>query len=182
VAATVKLTPAVQDAIIESVRKGNAFTTACSHAGMDKSTGVQWIKRGSPDAITFSIRVNQAKAEFEMQMVESIRKAASGRPFKTKKTVVREVIEFQETREEDGRVTKKPVKIKLKTTETNEGNEADWKAAESWLIRQNPSEWKPKDQLESSGEIRVIYEDGANSHPAEVPSGTDGSLDEPEEI
>lgn len=178
----IKLTPRVQKGIIDAVRKGEALTSACAKAGLDKSTAFQWFRGGSKDALEFKLKVDQAKAEHEALMVASIHRAATGRPTKQVKTTVREVVEIQETREPNGRVVKKPVKIKLKTVETVVGAEDDWRAALEFVRARNPAEWKPKDEVESSGEIRVIYENGDRDTAAELPSSPERGLVEPEEI
>lgn len=178
----IKLTPRIQKAIVESVRHGEAITSACAKAGLDKSTAHQWWRTGSDDALRFKSLVEQAKAEYESKMVAAIRNAANGKPDRTVKTTVRQVVEMQEVRSPDGTVTKTPVVVELKTTETITSTKDDWRAAESWLTRQNWQEWKPKEEIESKSEIRVIYEDGDRNSTAEVSSGADANLAEPEAI
>ncbi len=141
------MTAQIQDEIIKFVQAGGAFTTACKAAGLDASTGVQWIKRGSPEALAFKVRLDKAKAHAETRMVLAIQKAASGHSTLTKKTSQKEIVAYEETRFPDGRVVKKPIKVVLTTTDETEGAEFDWRAAQVWLEARNPSEWKPKQEV-----------------------------------
>ena len=88
------LTPEVQELIVQAVRNGNYFETAIAYAGVPKSTFYDWLRRGrdernrvSKDArlrvrqveekfVNFSIAIEKALAESEMEDVEVIRKAS----------------------------------------------------------------------------------------------------------
>ena len=88
------LTPEVQERIVKVIRKGNYFETAVAYAGVPRSTFYDWLRRGreerdrvSKDArlrvrqteekfVNFSIAVEQALAESEMDSLDIIVKAS----------------------------------------------------------------------------------------------------------
>jgi hypothetical protein len=75
-----KLTPEVQQRIVDSLRMGNYIETASAYAGITKSTLYEWMKRGAREKRgkykEFSNAVEKAMAEAEMWDVALIAQAA----------------------------------------------------------------------------------------------------------
>lgn len=75
-----KLTPELQDRIVQAIRAGAYIETAAAYAGVSKDTLYQWLKRGarSKSGIyrQFSDAVEKALAEAEMRDVMLVGRAA----------------------------------------------------------------------------------------------------------
>jgi transposase len=77
-----KLTPALQDKIVQAIRAGNYMETAAAYAGIHKDTLYAWLKRGARERSPhspyrqFSDAVEKALAEAEVRDVALIAKAA----------------------------------------------------------------------------------------------------------
>jgi hypothetical protein len=75
-----KLTPEVQQKIVDSLRMGNYIETASAYAGINKTTLYDWLKRGARENRgkyrVFSNAVEKAMAEAEMRDVALIAQAA----------------------------------------------------------------------------------------------------------
>ena len=75
-----KLTPEVQQKIVDAIRLGNYIETAAAYAGISKSTLYDWLKKGgrarSGKYREFSDAVEKALAESEMRDVAVITAAA----------------------------------------------------------------------------------------------------------
>lgn len=82
------LTPEVQEKIVQLVRAGNYFATACGVAGVAYSTVMEWIQRGedlhargnTPEHKAFAEAVRKAQAEQEALLVNAVRMAAEVDP------------------------------------------------------------------------------------------------------
>ena len=62
-----KLTPAVQEKIIQALLGGNYFNTACRYAGISEATGYEWLDRGESD------NPRRGKADIYVKFAEAIR-------------------------------------------------------------------------------------------------------------
>jgi hypothetical protein len=75
-----KLTPELQQKIVDSLRMGNYIETSSAYAGITKSTLYEWMKRGAREKRgkykEFSNAVEKAMAEAEMWDVALIAQAA----------------------------------------------------------------------------------------------------------
>lgn len=75
-----KLTPELQERIVQAIRAGNYIETAAAYAGIAKSTLYDWLKRGARAKTgkyrAFSDAVQRALAEAEVRDVAIIGKAA----------------------------------------------------------------------------------------------------------
>lgn len=76
-----KLTPDVQDRVIQAIKMGNYQETAAAYAGISQSTFYHWMDRGrnEPGSIysEFLEAVEKAKADSEVRDVALIEKAAT---------------------------------------------------------------------------------------------------------
>lgn len=84
-----KLTPATQTKIVEAVRAGNYFATACRLGGIGYTTGKEWLSRGegkhsdrpaAPTYANFAAAVRQAEAESEVELVREWRESVKDKP------------------------------------------------------------------------------------------------------
>jgi transposase len=79
-----KLSPEVEQRILNALRAGNYASTAASYAGIHPATYYRWLERGDPSGHRradlpyrkFAERVQQASAEAEIRDVTRISKAA----------------------------------------------------------------------------------------------------------
>ena len=89
-----KLTPKIQEEILQVIRSGNYIETACAYTGINKSTFYLWLKRGAREKdrvannprakirknekkyVDFSNAVEKALAHAEIRDVAIIGKAA----------------------------------------------------------------------------------------------------------
>ena len=76
-----KLTPEVQDRIIEALRAGNYQDTAAAYAGVSRTAFYRWMEQGAQDdapAIYRDFRdaVEKARSEAEVRNVALIQRAA----------------------------------------------------------------------------------------------------------
>lgn len=66
------------DQLIGHLRKGHHIVTACKRVGLTKKTFYQWLedarKGKSTEHVEFARRVDEAMADFEMGLIESIMK------------------------------------------------------------------------------------------------------------
>ena len=76
-----KLTPEVQNAIVDAIRRGNYIETAATIAGISKDTLYKWLKRGNSCKKgvfrDFSDAIKKAIAESEDHDITVINSAAS---------------------------------------------------------------------------------------------------------
>lgn len=76
----IKLTPEVQEKILNAIRLGNYIETAAAHAGISKDTLYRWLKLGArynkPPYREFSDAVQKALADAEARDVAIIYEAA----------------------------------------------------------------------------------------------------------
>jgi hypothetical protein len=84
-----KLTPARHEAIVQAVRDGNYFATACAGAGVAEATGYEWLARGEGTDrrrprdrgfAEFAEAVRRAEAEAETDAVALIRQGFADNP------------------------------------------------------------------------------------------------------
>jgi transposase-like protein len=78
-----KLTPEVQDRIIQAVTAGNYLETAAQYAGIDGSTLRRWVAKGESDTSaepyrSFCTALKSARAAAEVRSVALIQQAATG--------------------------------------------------------------------------------------------------------
>ena len=78
-----KLTPEVQDKIVQAILAGNYQETAASYAGIGRTTFFRWMEQGAdPDAPQmyrdFRDAVESARAQAEVRHVALITQAAQG--------------------------------------------------------------------------------------------------------
>ncbi|MDQ0417577.1 transposase-like protein [Croceifilum oryzae] len=75
-----KLTPEIQQKIVDSLRMGNYIETAAAYSGISKSTLYDWLKKGAREENgkykNFSDAVQKAMAEAEMRDVAVISQAS----------------------------------------------------------------------------------------------------------
>jgi len=75
-----KLTPELQERILQLIRKGNYIEVACAAVGIDKSTYYKWLQRGqqakSGKYFDFFIAAKKAEREAETAFLDRIREAA----------------------------------------------------------------------------------------------------------
>ena len=75
-----KLTPEVQDRIIQALKAGNYVETAAEYAGIGKTTFYRWMEQGAKASRgiyrEFRDAVTRARAEAEARNVAIIQKAA----------------------------------------------------------------------------------------------------------
>lgn len=68
-----KLIPAVRKKLIDMIKAGNYYETACTYAGIDYSTFRKWMKKGehakSGNYFEFFHEVTRAEAEAEARMI-----------------------------------------------------------------------------------------------------------------
>jgi transposase len=76
----IKLTPEIQDRIVQAVKAGNYIETASAYAGIAKSTLYEWLKKGTEEEkgpfYEFSNAIKKALAEAEMRDVAIIDEVA----------------------------------------------------------------------------------------------------------
>ena len=78
------LTPELQDTIVNLIRAGNFFETACRVAGTDPRNALEWIARGEGrddrpgklEHIRFAEAIRKAQADAEALLVNDVRRAA----------------------------------------------------------------------------------------------------------
>lgn len=77
-----KLTPKMQETIVDLVKRGNYLETAALYSGIDRTTIRNWMRRGREAKRgpyrEFFLAVKQAATYAEVQDMETVRKAASG--------------------------------------------------------------------------------------------------------
>ena len=73
-----------QEKIVQALRAGNYFETACEYAGVSSTTGYDGMQRGegthepaAPEFAEFADAVKSARADTEVGAVARIRKAAT---------------------------------------------------------------------------------------------------------
>lgn len=78
-----KLTPPLQQKLVQALRAGNYIETACEYAAIHPDTYYEWMKRGESDAPSnqiyreFRRAVKEARAAAEIECVARIRMAGS---------------------------------------------------------------------------------------------------------
>ncbi len=124
-----KLTEEIKNTIVEHVRNGNFFGTACRLAGVKEATGRSWLARGrgvsgrSRAQIyqDFVTAIDEAEAQAEDEAIQCIRDAARGFEVTTTKRITRP----------DGSII----------TETTTTIKRDPNAAKYYLERKHPQRW-----------------------------------------
>lgn len=66
-----KLTTDVQDKIVQALRAGNYFETACEYAGVSPSTAYEWIQRGE------GRHPKRRRTKVYAEFAEAVKKAAA---------------------------------------------------------------------------------------------------------
>jgi hypothetical protein len=120
-----KLTPDLQERIVEAIRAGAYVETAAALAGVNKTTFYDWLRKGARAKRgayhDFSLAVEEALAQSEADDLAVIEKAGRGYEVRRTKAV----------RSEDGTVET--------TVETS--TRFDWQAAAWRLERRFPERW-----------------------------------------
>jgi hypothetical protein len=82
-----KLTPEVQNKIVDALSAGNYFEVACEYAGISRMVGLEWLARGRGDDpqrpktqlyADFANAVTRAQAEDEVHTIARLKKAGQG--------------------------------------------------------------------------------------------------------
>jgi hypothetical protein len=82
-----KLTPTVQETIVQTLNDGSYFEVACQAAGISVTTGKEWLQRGRGEHPTrpktnafaaFAAAVEKAQAQEEAQTIARIKQAGRG--------------------------------------------------------------------------------------------------------
>ena len=120
------LTQKIQDCLVENIKDGNYYTTACGYCQVPESTFYLWMKRG----------------EEELERIIEAQKK-TGKPVEPSR---REGIflEFVET-------IKNASAIAEVTAVKKVLQDKDWKAHMTWLERRFADRWKRKDHHELTG-------------------------------
>ena len=143
-----KLTPEIQQRLVEALRAGNTREAAAAYAGISRSTFYNWLERGRNPRMTKKNRVFKADKGFldfldivtraenqaEVRCVAVLQKAAHGWPVKKTTTKTDKKI-IGKT--EDGH----PIYGTEVSTTVAEYTEYDWRAALEWLQRRYPKRW-----------------------------------------
>ena len=131
-----RLTPKIQQKIVEAIARGVPFQSACLLAGVPVSVGKEWRARGegvdpdrpsTPLYAAFADAVAQARAIDEDQRVQCVREAGYGGAVVARKTV------------------KAPNGV---VTTEERFSPPDWQAASWHLERCYPDHWGRKDRLD----------------------------------
>ena len=134
-----KLTPERQKTIVDAIRGGCYFVTACQLAGIDDKTGYRWLSDQRPMYREFRDAVKNAEAAAEAERVLRIRQAATGGKQTTRRTIKIYPNGTQEI------------------TETTEIAEPNWTADAWFLERKFPARWGKQEKIQQ--EIRVVSSD-----------------------
>jgi hypothetical protein len=93
-----KLTPEVQEKIVQALAAGNYFEVACRYVGIDPRTGLEWLQRGRGEHphreqtalyAQFAHAVMHAQAMDEVQTIARITQAGRGGALLRVRTVQR---------------------------------------------------------------------------------------------
>jgi hypothetical protein len=124
-----KLTPAVQQRLVQAVTAGAYFEVACEAAGISRATGYEWIARGcgqdkdrprTPLYADFADAIEKAHADAELLRVARIAKAAQGGQLLSEK--IRRTADGEEIIE-------------------RRYSQPQWQADAWWLERRYPARW-----------------------------------------
>jgi hypothetical protein len=131
-----KLTPEIQERVVQAIRAGNTRESTAEYARIGLATFSRWMKRGRKAKRgkhrEFWCAVRQAEAECEMANVATLLKAS--RPG---------VVERRTTKNADGT-----------ETVTEILTSGDWRPAMAWLERRRPSKWGRKDHHKHEGNLK----------------------------
>ena len=131
-----KLTPEVQQRVVEAIQAGNYKETAAATSGINVATLYRWMEKGqkakSGAFREFCDAVKGAEAEAEAVALSVIKKAANGYAVVKVKTMI----------DEDGNAHGR---------EESRSSEFSWQAAAWYLERAHPSRWRRKDSREHTG-------------------------------
>jgi hypothetical protein len=145
-----KLTPVIQQAIVNAVTAGAPLVQAAELAGIDKSTVLEWMRRGEErDPVrpttnayaNFANAITHAKASDEVRRIARIDAAARGGA----------VIHEKTTTYPDGRtVTERQVQP------------PDWRADSFHLERRYQDRWGKRVQADLTLQVRQIVQEVAD--------------------
>ena len=139
-----RLTPAVQQTIVNALAVGVPFASACQLAGIGHDTGLEWLERGegrhpkrpsTPAYVQFAHAISHARAQDEARRVARIHKAGEGGT----------LLERTTTTHPDGRVITKERYM-----------EPDWRADAFHLERSRPQEWGQRLRVDVQRTIQRI--------------------------
>ena len=78
--AQLKLTPELQERVVELIVRGVPASEACQSVGVDRSTFGRWLTRGreggGAEFVAFAAAVDEARAQFEAGMAEAVARSA----------------------------------------------------------------------------------------------------------
>lgn len=170
-----KLTPGIQEDIVERIRAGVHGEVAARAAGISERTFYLWKEKGESGEGRYSQflqSIKEAEAEAEEDALRAIREAATGWK-KTKTRIKQSDKGFEETVEES--------------------EERNWQAAAWYLERKHPERWaRPKEAAEPTYEeaLDIVLQALETKEPeaqkllldalrraalTETPQATDGS-------
>lgn len=153
---TPKLTPAVRQALVDAIARGQSRAVATELAGIGERTLFRWLARGRSENKgeywQFWQEIKKAEAQAVAEAVSVIRRAAERDEVTVKRTVG-----------PDGSVT----------TVTTTRTVLDWTAAAWWLERRYPREWannrrEVKELRQQLAALVQAIERGRFSAPAAV--------------
>ena len=148
-----KLTPALQQAIVNAVAGGVPFMTACHLAGITHEIGYEWIRRGedthatrpsAPIYVQFAQAITHARAQDETRRLLQISQAGKGGAVVHQRTV--------EKLNAAGEVISR-------TTEVQHAP-PDWRADAFVLERSRPDSWGRRDRVDIHVVEKVAQEVG----------------------
>lgn len=138
-----KLTPAVQESIVNYLRKGNTIEVSARCSGINPQTFYNWMRwgeeAGSGDYFEFFGAVKKAQAEAEEEYLATIRAASLGWETRNVKTITKP----------DG---------STETTVT-EGSERSWQAA-AWVLERTRAAQYQKQTMDVVAAVMVLVRDG----------------------
>jgi hypothetical protein len=148
-----KLTPEIHQTIVEAVRAGNFFSTACRMAGIKENTGYGWLARGrgirgTPGRVyqDFAKDIEAAEPVAEIAALRGIIEIGNGVEFiKKSKTFTKP----------DG----------TRVEEVERELVRDWKAFAWYLERKYPQRWG-KQKIAEVEAVKILLE--GNRLPVEV--------------
>jgi hypothetical protein len=136
----IKLTPEVQQKIVEAIKMGNYIETAAAYAGISKNTLYDWMKRGAreKDRIAGTNRKPKATEAPFVEFSDAVEKALAA-------AEIRDVMLI------------------------GKAAETQWQAAAWRLERKFPDRWGRKERLEVAAEVDVSsYVNALNAAADEV--------------
>lgn len=166
-----KLTPQVQQFIVEQIPSGAALVHICGAVGIDYSTYRKWMVRGEEELkrrenprvkegsiqwdeeqifVEFFDDVTRAQNEAIVSAAASFKLGMFDQPHSQKIVETKTETRLRNvTDPETGKKIQEPYEHVTRTERTVEGvRPGDWRAAQAWLQVRDPENWSPKNVLE----------------------------------